>query len=732
MTMIYNSDSKKYLGEFIDEIVDKDSTIVIPDLQRPYVWSPRDVILLIDSIFKKWPFGSLLCWEIKRTDSIGYLIPHRPFWSEYVRPNVPKKESKAASTDESAKSYLMILDGQQRLQSLLLALGGESWGFTLTDNEWEKDIYGTEKDIANKYWSTGCLCIEVSSFLSEYENCNCKIAGIDVAKFLRWVVTNKDTGLPPYTNESQVLPVASLDDGNFIRFSKLWKIAKPGSGSLPNQYEDILKSSFAEISSEKLNNFIRPLSEFMTIIAEVKDSTPITCLTIKDFKKSGIDEPNVYNDAIVNIFSRLNTAGRTLTKQEITLAWLKTGWRNASTETGKPIDCDKVLLDLLAELNGNDDNRGMKMSMDNLVDILSLFWIITERNGDNKNELVLNDKDLVNSNIMKNIGKHTYKHWETIKDAINDCKRKFEERDLDECFARPGNAFYIICGWQFIVEISSHNNEGRKIDTECTFDTQINPKFDIFIDKWFFSTLLSNIWSDQYKYPYFVGRLCKLHKSIIGCQNPHSSIDLLVKELETILSDLKQSTINRINDIRAYDRRGVTAYKNILWLWNRLKIERWTEVKNPMKRKHAKPKLEVDHAISFYTWKEKIANAYPISIDATTGQETDLDINGEKYKRSDLLSMIHLLGNCSLLLKSQNRSKGKDSFGVFLRDVYSNNSEQIEKIKNALLLNETFLFPEKASTIQQILVEIKDRTNKIKSELIDYFNNKEQKREDVT
>jgi len=60
---------------------------LIPDLQRPYVWTPSQVILLIDSLFKGWPFDSLLLWEV---DSNCYAenegIPHRPFWREVKTP----------------------------------------------------------------------------------------------------------------------------------------------------------------------------------------------------------------------------------------------------------------------------------------------------------------------------------------------------------------------------------------------------------------------------------------------------------------------------------------------------------------------------------------------------------------------------------------------------------------------------------------------------------------------
>src|SRR5260370_37427807 len=73
-------DSKR---EVLSEIIKKatvNATYVIPDLQRPFVWTPRQVTLLIDSLFRGWPFGSLLFWEVKpECFDANEGIPHRPF-----------------------------------------------------------------------------------------------------------------------------------------------------------------------------------------------------------------------------------------------------------------------------------------------------------------------------------------------------------------------------------------------------------------------------------------------------------------------------------------------------------------------------------------------------------------------------------------------------------------------------------------------------------------------------
>jgi uncharacterized protein with ParB-like and HNH nuclease domain len=42
-----------------------DGTIRIPGFQRPFVWEPQRAALLMDSIYKHYPVGSLLLWRTK-------------------------------------------------------------------------------------------------------------------------------------------------------------------------------------------------------------------------------------------------------------------------------------------------------------------------------------------------------------------------------------------------------------------------------------------------------------------------------------------------------------------------------------------------------------------------------------------------------------------------------------------------------------------------------------------
>src|SRR5256885_815828 len=142
------------------------ATVVIPDLQRPYVWDPQQVILLVDSLIRGWPFGTLLLWCVPHEEKDA--IPSRTFWSFVDRTSEEKGTSVGKERGKPA-DYRMVLDGQQRLQSLILAVGGDSHGFKLLDRDWftalDKD---RPRGRATGHWTSGQLFLDLERFLKEY------------------------------------------------------------------------------------------------------------------------------------------------------------------------------------------------------------------------------------------------------------------------------------------------------------------------------------------------------------------------------------------------------------------------------------------------------------------------------------------------------------------------------------------------------------------------------------
>jgi len=113
----------KPLSETIRKIVsylnnpEHDGGIWLPNIQRNFVWNEEQMTRLFDSILREYPFSTLLIW--KTTSD----TPRRRFIDHYCR---AKDHGDFVPADTSPK--LLVLDGQQRLQTLFIGLKGSLEG----------------------------------------------------------------------------------------------------------------------------------------------------------------------------------------------------------------------------------------------------------------------------------------------------------------------------------------------------------------------------------------------------------------------------------------------------------------------------------------------------------------------------------------------------------------------------------------------------------------------------
>ncbi len=354
-------DSKR---EPLAEVIQKatiNATYVIPDLQRPYVWSPRQVIMLVDSLFRGWPFGSLLLWEVKPDcfqENEG--IPHRPFWQVVDR--TANVQGTTTSALGQPATYQMVLDGQQRVQSLILAFGGDQWGFQLYDAEWALDLQ--DRRVRPSYhWSKASICIDLQKFLAELRAKNDIVRKIEAAKVLDWAILDGVSGQSTDSRPANyVFPLltAKENPGRFIRLSRFWELVQKNLSE--REYKKLLEPMLQEhgVDDTSRRSLLDPLAEFMKVVENVKTNSFVHALQIESLVLTHEWSKDDYSDAIVNIFTRLNTAGRTLTREEITLAWLKVGWIPAQTDGKSAGQC-------LEELKLSLGDRGFHLETDEIV-----------------------------------------------------------------------------------------------------------------------------------------------------------------------------------------------------------------------------------------------------------------------------------------------------------------------------------------------------------------------------
>ena len=100
----------------VEVLADLDDDLYqLPSIQRQFVWEETQILRLLDSVMCSYPIGAIIVWKPKKG------IRCRLFTKNYI-----SSTSKTTSDDPvpgEAVPY-MVLDGQQRMQSLLLAFKG--------------------------------------------------------------------------------------------------------------------------------------------------------------------------------------------------------------------------------------------------------------------------------------------------------------------------------------------------------------------------------------------------------------------------------------------------------------------------------------------------------------------------------------------------------------------------------------------------------------------------------
>jgi hypothetical protein len=648
MAQIYNHDSKK-LNDLLSRAgIGTDATLLIPDLQRPYVWKPSQVTLLVDSLLRGWPFGTLLLWEAHQDDLAQ--IPARTFWK--VVDLTDDESGETVTRQNPPGGFQMVLDGQQRLQSLLLALGGDSWGFKLYDREWSEDLL--EKRARGRrglgHWSVGTLCFDLTSFAAQTKR-GVAMLEFEYREVLRWVITDPAGGqskLKPADVYQSPLP-RSFDPqnrGRFVRFSRLWSLARPDRSIKESAYRGMLQPFLASEGVEKsfADSLLAPLAELMTTLSDVKVNE-VAYLEVSRFDPL-VSSQEVYNDAVVNIFTRLNTAGRTLTREEITFAWLKIGWDQKVTGGRTAIESFDRLRDDLA-------GQELVLETDELVSAVSLVWSAAFGTG-----APLSNKDLLRGETVRPMAQQLSQHWNLFTTSAHEVAVVLNSRELryGEIF-RSANSLAILWGVAF-AGLRWAQNRGLGVVARDDFDKRLTAALARATDRWLICSQWAKRWAEATgaTVEKYVKDLAALVKTVDALTDLGAVIKAIEQQLAGWNSELEPDALSFVSELRVTKRESVSAYYVPLWVWHRLDARRWSASAIQLREnKQKKLNYDVDHVVAFGLWNDKIAVANP----ALTADQI-VEFN----------EVVNLLGNTFLLEKSFNIVKGKHSLGHFLKNVH--------------------------------------------------------------
>jgi len=710
MANIYDQDSKS-LHDLLDKASSNSgATVLIPDLQRPYVWSPNQVVLLVDSLIRGWPFGTLLMWKVGQADLQS--IPHRQFWQVVDRTTLD--DGTTLARKDPPTSYQMVLDGQQRLQSLLLALGGDGWGFKLDDRTWMQEVSGNRprgRASQVSHWSKASLCFDLLEFISDY-TLKHNVLAVDYRTILKWVVTDPTDGQSTWkkpSNYEMPLYVASNEPGRFVRLSRLWTAAGVDGNVKESAYRTKLTRLLQEegVAQKIVDDVVSPLAELMTTLCDVKLSK-VTYLELKSFNSDLWSEDD-YNDAIVNIFTRLNTAGRTLTREEITLAWLKVGWDLTKTDSKTAGECFQALLDELKD-------RELSIEMDDLVGAVSFIWSVRYNSGK-----LIDNRDLLKGNVIKPMASALSESWRTISDAVISATETVNDRQL--IFGAGGhyvslNSLAIAWGWNYLATnwlATTALKEAQRDDfTKKCADTLAK-----HIDRW----LICSQWAGRWARASLnvVANYAKQFADDFTALSKTAEVDVAHKILEsrlhTMVTELESDAAAYVNSLEAASRERVSVYRTALWVWHRLEEKRWKVSQVPLRFKKKKTvSLDVDHTVAHALWEGQIKKTLPRGMQ---------DVG-------EALSIVNQIGNCILLEKGFNISKGKQPAKEFLDQIHEFKEGKLnfDEWCNALGVTKEMLQPNQHS-VDDVAAAIQTRDKTVRKELIEFVKG-QKKRVDVS
>lgn len=92
---------------------------LMPAIQREFVWAADQITKLVDSLMRGYPVGSFLLWDVKPETAQSYTFYE--FLTNYHERDNPYADK---ATVPSGNGTTAVLDGQQRLTSLNIALYG--------------------------------------------------------------------------------------------------------------------------------------------------------------------------------------------------------------------------------------------------------------------------------------------------------------------------------------------------------------------------------------------------------------------------------------------------------------------------------------------------------------------------------------------------------------------------------------------------------------------------------
>ena len=243
--------------------------IVLPAMQRPFVWEEDRISRLVDSLLRRFPLGTVLMWKTSQMQR----------FRRFQKDVDPKIDAVFTYESDASSDRYLVLDGQQRLTSLYIALKGSYGGRRLFLNALSGEREG--KDPGDAYFE--------SRFCNDAE-----------AKAL---------------NEA-----TSGERAYFVPLSKLTAFEPADAAKLAFKDAQALKLSDSQAD--------RLMTTYGICASAVVSSRALQVYTID--QDAAVEATPI--EEILEIFVRVNSGGLVLNKSDLLMSLLDLAWNDIQPE----------------------------------------------------------------------------------------------------------------------------------------------------------------------------------------------------------------------------------------------------------------------------------------------------------------------------------------------------------------------------------------------------------------
>ena len=361
----------------------RNRNMLLPDIQREYVWTYPEIENLFESIVDEYPVGSCIMWKTSRKN----LNEEKPnlyyFLREYVQGK--SKNEKAPEYFNEETDYYIVLDGQQRITSMNIALYGSFTSYKGgRGNAWDNP----------KSW----ISRELYYNLDFYNN------------------VEEDDENPK--KRFAFLPENDARIGNWYKVKQILAF-----DDVDSYIEELIHSGYGKESRHDLSILFNRLHD-----SSGGGLIHYYCIVENDY------------DEALDIFVRVNSTGRKLAKSELLFSTLIDGWKEGKDNIEKLIatmNCkgdgfrftrDYLMRLALVLVDANTNLKIQSLTQKTIMDIRNNWSAIecaAENMVDTLVEIGLSNETLTSYNATMPITYYLYKGGKLKNDDAKKEVKKF-------------------------------------------------------------------------------------------------------------------------------------------------------------------------------------------------------------------------------------------------------------------------------------------------------------------